>query len=415
MYSKRFLYPSAFLFLFFSASLFAQNSKLSVFLNCQKTRCYSDFLRTELSHFELVRDQDSAEVLVLITSNNNASGGANYLIYFEGQKSFRTQIDTLRFSVKQDATDDIIRKKLLNAISLGLLGYLNIHSDSDQVKISFPKNSNSNAVTKIDKWHNWIFGLGGNGRFSGESNRTNITLDGNFRGGRTTEKSKFSFNTYFAERTNKVVLDSINNVVKVNDYGFNSLFVKSFNNHWSLGGFVKGYHSVYQNIKFSKSMAPALEYSVFPVQDFNRKQFRWIYQAGLRDFDYLETTVFEKIEETLPYQQLTGILGFTENWGNFSAEVSGYQYLNNLERYRISLEIDFSIRVASGLSLRFYGNGSQINNQISLPKRSGDSASVLLGGRQLPTTFAYSTSFGLNYTFGSVNNSIVNPRFSGVN
>ena len=28
---------------------------------------------------------------------------------------------------------------------------------------------------------------------------------------------------------------------------------------------------------------------------------------------------------------------------------------------------------------------------------------------------AYSTSFGINYTFGSINNSIVNPRFSGVN
>lgn len=412
---KKSLSPFLFLFLIISASLFAQNSKFSVFLNCQKSRCYSDYLRTELNIFEFVRDQASADVLVMITSNNNASGGANYLIYFEGQKSFRTQIDTLRFSVKQDATDDIIRKKLLNAISLGLLGYLNIDSNSDQVKISFPKNSTSSSNSKIDKWHNWIFGLGGNGRFSGESNRSNKALDGNFRGGRTTEKSKFNFNTYFTQRTNKVILNSINNVVKVNDYGFNSLFVKSFNNHWSLGGFIKGYHSVYQNIKFSKSMAPALEYSVFPVQDFNRKQFRWIYQAGLRDFDYLENTVFDKLEETLPYQQLTGILGFTENWGNFSAEMSGYQYLNNLERYRISLEIDFSIRVASGLSVRFYGNGSQINNQISLPKRSGDSASVLLGGRQLPTTFSYSTSFGLNYTFGSVNNSIVNPRFSGVN
>jgi hypothetical protein len=182
-----------------------------------------------------------------------------------------------------------------------------------------------------------------------------------------------------------------------------------------MGGFIKGYHSVYQNIKFSKSFAPALEYSVFPVQDFNRKQLRWIYQAGLRDFDYIELTIFDKIEETLPYQQVTGILGFTENWGNFSAELSGYQYLNNLERYRLSLEIDLSLRIAQGLSLRFYGNGSQINNQISLPKQSGETANVLLGGRQLATTFSYLTSFGLNYTFGSVNNSIVNPRFSGVN
>lgn len=365
--------------------------------------------------FNFVRDQAAADVLVMITANSNASGGANYQIFFEGQNTFRTQIDTVRFASKQDATDDMLRKKLLNSVSLGLLGYLKNIETADMVKVSFNKTLGNKTEPKKDKWNNWIFGVGGNGRFSGESNRSNVSFDGNFRGGRTTDKSKFSFYSYYNQRTNTVTVDSITTSVKVDDYGFNSLFVAAFNNHWSLGGFVKGYHSVYQNIKFSKSVAPALEYSVFPVQDFNRKQLRWIYQAGVRDFDYIELTIFDKIEETLPYQQLTGILGFTENWGNFSAELSGYQYLNNLERYRLSLEIDLSLRVAQGLSLRFYGNGSQINNQISLAKQSGDTADVLLGGRQLATTFSYLTSFGLNYTFGSVNNSIVNPRFSGVN
>lgn len=394
---------------------FGQNSNLNVFLNCQKAKCYVDFLKTELQMFNFVRDQAAADVLVMITSNSNASGGANYQIFFEGQNMFRTQIDTIRFASRQDATDDMLRKKLLNSVSLGLLGYLKNIETADLVKVSFNKTSGQRTEVKNDKWNNWIFGLGGNGRFSGESNRSNISFDGNFRGGRTTEKSKFSFYSYYNQRTNTVTVDSVTTSVKVNDYGFNSLFVAAFNNHWSLGGFVKGYHSVYQNIKFSKSFAPALEYSVFPVQDFNRKQLRWIYQAGIRDFDYIELTIFDKIEETLPYQQLTGILGFTENWGNFSAELSGYQYLNNLERYRLSLEIDLSLRIAQGLSLRFYGNGSQINNQISLAKKNGDTADVLLGGRQLATTFSYLTSFGLNYTFGSVNNSIVNPRFSGVN
>jgi hypothetical protein len=129
----------------------------------------------------------------------------------------------------------------------------------------------------------------------------------------------------------------------------------------------------------------------------------------------METTIFDKIEEVLPYQQLTGILGFTQNWGNFSAEFSGYQYLHNTDLYRFSLELDLNLRVAEGLSLRFYGYGAQINNQISLPKATGDPTNVLLGGRQLATSFSYNTSFGINYTFGSINNSIVNPRFSGVN
>ena len=394
---------------------YSQNNSLNVFLNCHIAKCYNDYLRTELSHFNFVRDQASADVIIMVTSLNNASGGRNFQLFFNGVNKYSSQSDTLNVSVKQDATDDIIRKNLLNAISLGLLKYMDDSNIAETVRVSFSKSNTKAKTPKPDKWKNWIFGLGGNGRLTGESNRKNIAIDGNFRGGKTTEKSKFSFYSYYAQRTNSVTVDSVTSTVKVNDYGFNSLFVKSFTNHWSIGGFVKGFHSVYQNILFSKSIAPALEYSVFPVQDFNRKQFRWIYQAGIRDFDYLESTIFDKMEETIPYQQLTGIVGFTENWGNFSAEVSGYQYLHAPELYRLSLELDLSVRVAEGLSLRFYGNGSQINNQISLPKVTADATNVLLGGRQLATSFSYSTSFGINYTFGSVNNSIVNPRFSGVN
>ena len=394
---------------------FSQNTNINVFINCQVAKCYNDYLKTELSLFNFVRDQGQADVIVMLTATGTGAGGRKYQIFFNGYNNFSNRNDTLTFSLKQDATDDQARKNLLNAVSIGLFKYIDDPNISENVKISFNKTNNRTRVPKPDKWKNWIFGIGANGRLSGESNRKNVATDGNFRGGKTTEKSKFSFYSYYAQRTNSVTVDSVTSTVKVNDYGFNSLFVKAFTNHWSIGGFVKGFHSVYQNIGFSKSIAPALEYSVFPVQDFNRKQFRWIYQAGIRDFDFIELTVFDKMEQTLPYQQLTGIVGFTENWGNFSAEVSGYQYLHAPELYRLSLELDLSVRVAEGLSLRLYGSGSQINNQISLPKVTADATNVLLGGRQLATSFSYTTSFGFNYTFGSVNNSIVNPRFSGVN
>ncbi|MFB0906817.1 MAG: hypothetical protein QMB03_00800, partial [Spirosomataceae bacterium] len=176
-----------------------------------------------------------------------------------------------------------------------------------------------------------------------------------------------------------------------------------------------GYHSVFQNIKFSSNIAPAIEYSVFPVEEFNERQLRWIYQAGVQNLNYIETTIFNELEETLPYHQITGIMGLTQPWGNFSAEVSGFQYLSDLKKYRVRLEIELSLRVAEGLFFRVYGNGSQIKNQISLARTSSDTSNILLGGSQLPTTIDYYTSFGFNYTFGSMNNSIVNPRFSGVN
>lgn len=398
----------------------AQTSKLTppkIFFNCQEARCYTDYLRAELGYFNIVRDQGEASVQIFITDQTNASGGRLYELNFMGQLDRIGENKLITFTTKTDDTPDIERSKILENVQKGLYHYIADTELEKDVKIVFPKQrrESDKSTEKVDKWNNWIFGIGADGRFEGESNRKAVRTDGFFRGGRTTDESKFSFNTYYNQRTNSVTVDSVENKVLVQSYGFNSLYVKTFSKNWSVGGLVKGYHSIFQNIQFSNSFAPAIEYSVYPVDEFNKRQLRWIYQAGVRKLDYIETTIFDKIEETLPYQQLTGIMGLTQPWGNFSAEMNGYQYLHDLAKYRISLELELRLRVAEGLFLRFYGNGSQIKNQISLAKATSDTSEILLGGSQLPTTLDYFTSFGFNYTFGSMNNSIVNPRFSGVN
>ncbi|MFT4733441.1 MAG: hypothetical protein ACI9DJ_001380 [Algoriphagus sp.] len=389
-----------------------------LFINCQEARCYETFLRTELSYFTFARDQALADVQILVTDQRNAGGGRNYQLNFMGQRNWEGQNNLIEFETPQNTTESIGREILLNKISVGLIPFIQNSSLSQEMTVSFPKGTdkiNPTAEKEKDKWNNWIFGVGGSGRFEGESNKRKVRLDANVRGGRTTDKSKYSFYTYYRNNNSSVMLDGENEAVKVNSYGFNTLFVTSIAKKFSVGGLVKGFHSIYSNIDFSMSLAPAIEYSIFPIEEFNKKQFRWIYQGGYRKLEYLETTIFDKMEESKPYHQLTSILGYTQPWGNFSAELNGYQYLDEPDKYRLSLELELSWRVTQGVSLRFYGSGSQIQNQISLARTETSNEQLLLGGQQLPTSFAYYTSFGLNYTFGSVNNSIVNPRFSGVN
>jgi hypothetical protein len=388
-----------------------------IFINCQQARCYTDYLKVELGYFDIVRDQAEADVQILVTDQRNASGGRNYQLNFLGQNDYDGKVRLIEFFTNNDDTENVARKKLLKGINAGLLSYLidtDLLNDAD-IKFPLRKAAVNKAVNEADPWNNWVFGLGADGRFEGESNRKSIRTGADVRGGRTTEESKLSFNSYYNQRVRSVTIDSVESKVRINSYGFNTLYVKSFATKWSAGGFVKGYHSVFQNIKFSSNIAPAIEYSVFPVEEFNERQLRWIYQAGVQNLNYIETTIFDELEETLPYHQITGIMGLTQPWGNFSAEVSGFQYLSDLKKYRVRLEIELSLRVAEGLFFRVYGNGSQIKNQISLARTSSDTSSILLGGSQLPTTIDYYTSFGFNYTFGSMNNSIVNPRFSGVN
>jgi hypothetical protein len=402
------------IFLWLTAGVaFAQTAPPKLFLNCQNARCFDDFVRTELSFFDFVRDRVQSDVEVLVVGQPTGAGGRSYTMTFFGYHQYENKADTLEFSTRSTDTEDMVRKEFLRTLKQGLLTFLMGTELLQYATVNFPKRKVS-TENRRDPWNFWVFNLGGSGAASGESNKNFLTLSSNFRVSRVSPKAKFIFSGYYNENRNRFVVDDEEIRVSNLNYGFSSLYVHGFSEHWSAGGFYRGFHSIYQNINYSQSLAPALEYSIFPISQITRRQFRWVYQAGLRDLAYLETTIFNKNREMLPYHQLTGIFGVTQPWGNVSAEVNGYQYLHDLSKNRFSIELDFSWRVIEGLALRFSSNASLINNQISLAKAKGSAEEVLLSGRQLATNFNYYSSFGLNYTFGSINNNVVNPRFSGI-
>jgi len=73
-----------------------------------------------------------------------------------------------------------------------------------------------------------------------------------------------------------------------------------------------------------------------------------------------------------------------------------------------------ALRLFEGFSLNVEGSFSLVNDQISLARRVASEEEFLLRGAQLPTRLLYECRVGLMYTFGSTNNSIVNPRFENM-
>ena len=67
--------------------------------------------------------------------------------------------------------------------------------------------------------------------------------------------------------------------------------------------------------------------------------------------------------------------------------------------------------MGKGLSLNVGGGASWIRDQIYLPKGEASRDDVLVRQRQLATSYDYYLYFGVSYTFGSIYNNIVNPRF----
>jgi hypothetical protein len=75
------------------------------------------------------------------------------------------------------------------------------------------------------------------------------------------------------------------------------------------------------------------------------------------------------------------------------------------------LNNDLSLRLFKGLTLDLEGGLSIIHNQLSLAMQGASYEDILLRRQQLATQYQYWTNIGLSYTFGSVNNNVVNPRF----
>lgn len=60
-----------------------------------------------------------------------------------------------------------------------------------------------------------------------------------------------------------------------------------------------------------------------------------------------------------------------------------------------------------------FGTVDRTRDQIYLPKAGATTEEILVRQRQLATSYRYSMTFGITYSFGSIFNNVVNPRFGG--
>jgi hypothetical protein len=102
-------------------------------------------------------------------------------------------------------------------------------------------------------------------------------------------------------------------------------------------------------------------------------------------------------------------------WGSISAVTGFSQYLTDPSKYSLNTFGGASIRVFKGFSVSVFGEFSRTRDQIYLPRGGASTEEILLRQRQLATGYQYFVNFGVSYSFGSIFNNIVNPRFGGVN
>ncbi|MFO7574600.1 MAG: hypothetical protein R6W67_05540, partial [Bacteroidales bacterium] len=153
------------------------------------------------------------------------------------------------------------------------------------------------------------------------------------------------------------------------------------------------------------------EYSFFPYRESSRKAITVVYQIGVGHHNYIEETIFSKLEESLASHSLNISANFQQPWGLFRAGISGSHYFHDFKANRVELSSRLDFRILKGLSLSLSGNFDFINDLVALPAGALSLEEILLQQRRQSTSYQMSGTIGLAYTFGSKFSNVVNTRF----
>ena len=369
----------------------------------------SNYIKKEIPYINYVRDRKVADVYIISTQENTGSGGSVTTFFIVGQQKYEGMKDTLKCNISPDETFDMQRAKEVKTLKIGLMRYVAKTPLAQFMNISFSQPLSETVSS--DKWNSWVYSASLNAYTSGQSTYSYGYLFGTLSANRVTAKSKFNSTLGMdLEKDRTTYLDTTYTSTIKDQYGYLS-YVKSITGHWSAGASANIQTSSYSNYDLSIRIAPGIEYDIFPYSESTRRILTLLYQAGVEINNYTDETLRFKTKETVGYHSLSGTLSLIQKWGSVSGTLTWSNYLFDWSYYKLRLNTSANIRIFKGLSFNIYGSVASVHNQISLPRGEASLEDVLLRRKMQATEYQFSTSFGLTYTFGSIYNNVVNPRF----
>lgn len=392
---------------------------LRVFLDCADRHvCDQEYIRTEIDYVDHVRDRTQSDVHLLVTTEGTASGGRLYTLAFLGQGAFAALSDTLTVSSLGSDTGNEQREKLTRMIAVGLTPFLARTALAGRLRIAVDRNGHEveQSVPTDDPWNAWIFSLGYSGSFESEESTTRFSSRGDVWANRTTEEWKVRLGTRLRYEVEKYQVEEGEEKDEQLDGNLTAFVAASLGPQWSLGGSVRANTSSRENTDYSVSAGPTVEYNIFPYSESTRRELRLQYRVGAEYVRYGERTKYLLDDETLLSQGFEVRLDLRQPWGGAGGSFELTHYLTNFDESRLkfySIEIDggVNVRIVRGLSVRMEAGVEFIHDQLYLPLSEASDVDILLGRVRLPTDIAWNFEAGLSYTFGSIFNNVVNPRF----
>ncbi len=401
---------------FFVGNLNAQNDTLqsrknavNIYLDAENIQ----YIKDNITFVNYVRDLKNADVHILETTNSAGNGGEEYFYIFTGQNKYFGRNDTLKFNTTADNSNDEIRQKQVQILKLGLMQYVAHSQFANDISINFSKPI-TDVITE-DKWRSWVINLNGYAFVRAESSYKNYSVWSSVNASKITDDIKIEID-YNNNINGSVFYFDDNPPVKSKTTSnfFSALVAKSLGNHWALGGKLGVGNSTYSNLKIKASALPTIEYNIFDYNKYNTIQLRIQYSVGAEYDIYYDTTIYNQTEQLLGLEKLGVAFKINKKWGYVNSSVSFSNYMYDFSKNSVNFQNSINIRLFKGFSVNFNGAYAIIHDQIGLPKQGLNYEEILLRQQENSTDFSYWLSAGISYTFGSIYNNVVNPRFNDI-
>lgn len=386
---------------------------LRLFLDCQ-FGCPDEYIRTEIPWVNYVRDRGDADVHLLAT-RQGAAAGQSVTLRFIGVGAFVGQDHELQFTARSTDTEDQQREQFVEVLRLGLVRYVANTPVRDRLRLVYlpPTDAGSGTAAPLhDPWNNWVFQVGGNGSFEGESQSSSSEFRGFLSAERITDAWKLDLYASGTTQRNRFTLSDGNEITRTAREGFvNVLVGKSLGDRTSFGLRTNVQNSTRNNLDLVLRSSAVMEFSLYPYRESTRRLITFAYGAGVYVANYDEETIFGRTRETRPRHFAVMSLDLIQPWGQAEFELEAQSYLDDFSQNRVGVSGELETRITRGLSFEVEARYSRVRDQLSLARGDASDDEILLELRQLATDFTFDVRFGLSYTFGSIFSSVVNPRF----
>jgi len=386
--------------------------KLKVYLDCD-WNCDDDFLQREMPYIDFYQDPKTSNLHIIVNRERSSNGGKIVTFRFIGANEFKNVNNTLTIDVLPNTSDNSQRKQYLEVLNKGVYAYIIRTKANDVASLSYSEIETDEKEIEKDKWNNWVFRTSASGYINGEEGYSYRSYNGRLTANRITAESKFTSSFSMNSNISKFEYENFSLVTEKKSKYANMTFVKSQGEHFSIGARANYTQSTLQNYDGHYKFSPCIEYNIFPYSESSEHRMSLLYGVSTNHNDYTDTTVYLKVSENFVSHLLYLSYHNSQTWGSLSLSIYGDQILDkdDLKKYNIGISSNIDWNIAKGLALNFWGYIDLDRAQIHLPLNGATYEEIILRQKELESNYFYRLDFGLSYTFGSMKNNVVNPRF----